>query len=230
MEDKIRVSYTWNIDSYVPHKEYITPIFKLGLNEWQVRLFPTDDGEYIGFSLSNKSRKDVTVSYTLTLKNQFKLDDFVYQDPDDRVTFTSAGDADDQWGCEDLISKEELQKTRGLLVKGPRAQYKLKVQLDMIIYGCGDGTGNMMDTALLNLINNEVADVDDLIAYVDDSMDEIMQSVSENVASKYNSTSKAETMLNSSSAANIGFISKDNIALKYKQDRLVNNRLADSNY
>ncbi len=218
--DIVNGSYTWKITNYSSSKTYKSPIFNIANHLWEIDLMPCDY-EAIGFMLNHKTiSRTVTISYSITIKYQLhgvnnandQQMDHTWVDPDDKVKFMQFGHADDKWGCEDIISLEELlDETRGLLVDGT-----IILHIAMKVFDCAEGA-NYLDTQLLELIEGDTSDrnLRALKSYVDNDVSNTIAAVTNSV----DPDSAVGTRVGGSVRAG---------AEQSMQDRLISSRLSHS--
>jgi hypothetical protein len=93
---------------------YESKVYSLYGNLWQLKVMPNGNlaqtSDFVGILLVNKSDRPIHAHYSISLKNQRKTGkDVTWTDPDGEVLFGSIDSGDDYWGCDDFISRAELE-------------------------------------------------------------------------------------------------------------------------
>lgn len=93
---------------------YESKVYSLFGNLWQLKVMPNGNlahtSAFVGILLVNKSDRPIHACYSITLKNQGKKgQDVSWSDPDGEVLFGAIDSGDDYWGCDDFISRADLE-------------------------------------------------------------------------------------------------------------------------
>ena len=214
MEDSVVDSFACNINVTID-KVGNSPNFLIADHSWKLNLFHSYD-DFVGVSLIHLSKEPIQASYSIKIKNKNHLNDFIWTDPDDKVSFAAAGHPDSSWGTEELITFKELVSTQN----GFCTNNSINVIVTMRVYGLSGNlkyrtdNNSMYDRELLDIITNEDSSIHELRTYVDNDITNIIRKVGGNGAAAQSGSNQYVKHVDSSN----------------KQDLLVNNRLSSKIY
>jgi hypothetical protein len=109
-----------------------TPSFKLCGSEWSLTLSPIldNDDEFLAVHLVSQSNNELFAAYNITIKSQIPgNEDLTWIDPEGVVQFSSVQDGDNEWGCDDLISIDELDSEQSEFLSD--GHIHLEIQLEV---------------------------------------------------------------------------------------------------
>lgn len=150
-----------------------TPFVLCG-NEFTCQLFPIGMmpySEYAAIRLKNMSRNKIRLSYKIRLINQLdSTNDIIFEDPDGIVDFFPHRTTDCAWGCEDMISIDDLRsKTLGFCNND-----SIRVKIELKMYTAIDIIHHPLTKLILSAEKES-----DLIKLADDDLSLIIKGLPE---------------------------------------------------
>ena len=213
MEDTVVDSYSCNLSLTVGNGDS-SPLFSIADHKWKFSLFHSYD-DFIGFSLVHLSKEPVQASYSVKIKNKNSSNDFIWIDPDDKVSFSGLEHPDSSWGTEELIDYTTLADVQS----GFYVNKSINVSITMKVYGISNNVkyrndnNTMYDRELLDIITKEDSSIHELRNYVDNDITNIIRKVGGNNITQNGSNQYIK-----------------NVDTTNKQDLLVNTRLISQKY
>jgi len=137
---------------------------------WQVVVFPVGvdemNEEMMGVRLVNHSSVGVRASYKISVINQLRGEDVVWEDPDGICSFAKAGSQDSAWGCDDLVELELMRDPKS----GLCASDVVKITVDIRNYSSVE----LMNQPLALEVKKEGATESDLIDIANNDISKVV--------------------------------------------------------
>lgn len=165
--DSYSYSCPWPIRIYDDEGIYHSPTFLLGKSSWQLHIFPLgvdNSGEYLAIHLVSLAQESLTVSYSLTIEDQHGDDHCHWKDPEETVVFSSISEGNNEWGVDEMISIEDLERHEGYIVN-----HTMIIQITMTVYGRDDLNSHEV---LVNAIEKAGESKSDLIKLANADLEE----------------------------------------------------------
>jgi hypothetical protein len=193
-----------------------THLFKLCGSEWSLVLSPVRDidEEFLAVHLVNHSDSELFAAYKFTIKNQIAdNEDLVWSDPEGVVRFSSVWEGDNEWGCDDLISMDELDSEHSEFVSDRHIHLEVELEVyrdERIHYeSAADGAASDSEQDSEVAIEGEASQVATSLQTASLEQAELMALAKEDISSILKKLSKG----------------RDSDEQKMQEDRIVRNRL-----